>query len=319
MAISILALTGCADDTPALAGGSSESGDGTTMAMTTAAPGTTSTGGDSTGTAGATGGSSSSNGTLDGTTAGSTSDSTGTDSSGSTDASTTDASTTDASTTDASTTDASTTDASTTDASTTDASSSGGSSSGGSSSTGFESTGFESTGFESTGFETDSGGPEPGPCCEATLTPSCADDEVAECVCMFDDFCCTNAWDLQCVDTAVSLCDLMCDGGDASCCNAHAGNGCEDPDCENAVCISAPLCCSDGWGSACAELANDSCEVCGGGGPGGSGDCCIANGTPGCEDPAIEACVCAIDGFCCDVFWDGICANEAVIDCDADC
>jgi hypothetical protein len=44
---------------------------------------------------------------------------------------------------------------------------------------------------------------------------------------------------------------------------------------------------------------------------GGGSDCCIANGTPGCDDPDCEAIVCAVDPFCCDVAWDGICADEA--------
>ena len=45
------------------------------------------------------------------------------------------------------------------------------------------------------------------------------------------------------------------------------------------------------------------------------GDCLIANGTPGCENEACEAAVCAVDPFCCNVFWDGICAAEADIIC----
>jgi len=40
-------------------------------------------------------------------------------------------------------------------------------------------------------------------------------------------------------------------------------------------------------------------------------DCCSANGTPGCDDPACEAVVCAIDPFCCDNEWDNFCADEA--------
>ena len=42
-----------------------------------------------------------------------------------------------------------------------------------------------------------------------------------------------------------------------------------------------------------------------------SGDCCVDNGTPGCDD--LECCllVCTGDPFCCDVAWDGICAGEA--------
>jgi hypothetical protein len=43
----------------------------------------------------------------------------------------------------------------------------------------------------------------------------------------------------------------------------------------------------------------------------GAGDCCIANGTPGCYDVDCCNAVCAIDPFCCDTAWDGICADEA--------
>jgi hypothetical protein len=49
-------------------------------------------------------------------------------------------------------------------------------------------------------------------------------------------------------------------------------------------------------------------------GGGDSGDCCIANGTPGCEDPVCEAAICAIDSFCCDTEWDGLCAGLAAAD-----
>ncbi len=42
-----------------------------------------------------------------------------------------------------------------------------------------------------------------------------------------------------------------------------------------------------------------------------AGDCCEANGTPGCDDPECCEIVCAIDPFCCDQNWDSICAGEA--------
>ena len=45
------------------------------------------------------------------------------------------------------------------------------------------------------------------------------------------------------------------------------------------------------------------------------GDCLIANGTPGCQNGDCEAAVCAVDSFCCDFFWDGICAAEAETIC----
>ncbi len=45
---------------------------------------------------------------------------------------------------------------------------------------------------------------------------------------------------------------------------------------------------------------------------GGTSDCCVANGTPGCDCLDCETVVCAADSFCCDTQWDGICAGAAV-------
>lgn len=45
-------------------------------------------------------------------------------------------------------------------------------------------------------------------------------------------------------------------------------------------------------------------------------DCCFANGTTGCDNSACEAIVCGTDPFCCDVFWDGICASAALSSCE---
>ncbi len=59
-----------------------------------------------------------------------------------------------------------------------------------------------------------------------------------------------------------------------------------------------PTCTEGGDGEECVPDDND-------------GDCFSANGTPGCEYNDCEATVCAIDPFCCDVEWDGICAGEA--------
>ncbi|MCP3903609.1 MAG: hypothetical protein GY715_08230 [Planctomycetes bacterium] len=68
-----------------------------------------------------------------------------------------------------------------------------------------------------------------------------------------------------------------------------------------------------------AWIENDQCsfivcpdqQVCG---P-GAGDCFQSNGTPGCED--VECCetVCAIDPFCCDAIWDGMCVDHAFKTC----
>jgi hypothetical protein len=38
-------------------------------------------------------------------------------------------------------------------------------------------------------------------------------------------------------------------------------------------------------------------------------NCCAADDEPGCGDPELEACVCAIDPYCCDTAWDEACVN----------
>ncbi|MCB9849712.1 MAG: hypothetical protein H6817_03315 [Phycisphaerales bacterium] len=42
----------------------------------------------------------------------------------------------------------------------------------------------------------------------------------------------------------------------------------------------------------------------------GPGNCCAATGQTGCSNPAITACVCAGDPFCCNVAWDSICSQQ---------
>jgi hypothetical protein len=47
--------------------------------------------------------------------------------------------------------------------------------------------------------------------------------------------------------------------------------------------------------------------------------CCFPQGGPGCDDPTCEATVCGLDPFCCNVAWDGICADEAADFCGTLC
>lgn len=47
--------------------------------------------------------------------------------------------------------------------------------------------------------------------------------------------------------------------------------------------------------------------------------CCSASDLPGCAEEACQDTVCAIDEFCCENEWDGICAEEAQIFCGALC
>jgi hypothetical protein len=50
-----------------------------------------------------------------------------------------------------------------------------------------------------------------------------------------------------------------------------------------------------------------------------AGDCCFANHSVGCSDPAIADCVCAIGSQCCTSEWTTQCAALAETSCDADC
>ncbi|MCA9705334.1 MAG: hypothetical protein KDK70_05775 [Myxococcales bacterium] len=47
--------------------------------------------------------------------------------------------------------------------------------------------------------------------------------------------------------------------------------------------------------------------------------CCAEHAAPGCGEPAVEACVCALDSFCCDGGWDDPCVVRAFAECGAGC
>lgn len=49
------------------------------------------------------------------------------------------------------------------------------------------------------------------------------------------------------------------------------------------------------------------------------GNCCEVHPETGCDNPAVEDCVCEIDGYCCNNNWDGICVDEAIEICGAIC
>jgi hypothetical protein len=53
--------------------------------------------------------------------------------------------------------------------------------------------------------------------------------------------------------------------------------------------------------------------------PPDDGNCCYSHQGPGCEVPAIQQCVCALDAYCCNSGWDSTCASEAINDCNANC
>ncbi len=70
-----------------------------------------------------------------------------------------------------------------------------------------------------------------------------------------------------------------------------------------------------GGGEACPEgmlcRPLDGVSACVWGGDDIESDCCISNGSQGCDDMTCQDAVCAADPFCCSNMWDQICADQA--------
>ena len=117
-------------------------------------------------------------------------------------------------------------------------------------------------------------------------------------------------------------------GEPQSCCTAHSGAGCDDPELAKCVCEAEAFCCAFDWDDACVELAAQ-CGGCGAAttdttlqttGEPEPPPCCTASEQPGCpEDPGVEACVCKFDAFCCEQQWDAKCVGTGLGDCGLDC
>ena len=149
-------------------------------------------------------------------------------------------------------------------------------------------------------------------CFTAHAGGSCYDLQCANAVCQFIPNCCGSVWDQACADLALDLCIRRdtCPA-EGSCFSAHAGIGCDDPSCCNAVCGVDPSCCAMEWDSGCTDLADiwcvaDSDEDCPCFGP-----CLEAHSNPGCEDEACCTAVCQLDVLCCTAAWDSACASLA--------
>jgi len=158
-----------------------------------------------------------------------------------------------------------------------------------------------------------------GTCCVPNGTPGCEDGACCDVVCALDPYCCDEDWDGLCADNALTLCSCPkdnCGPGHGSCCVANGTPGCEDEACCDSVCALDPYCCDEDWDGLCADNALTLCSCPKGPCGSGHGNCCGANGTPGCEDVTCCESVCAIDPFCCDVEWDGLCADQAQGLCD---
>lgn len=98
-----------------------------------------------------------------------------------------------------------------------------------------------------------------------------------------------------------------CVGPPGACCNID-GSG----DCTLLLAAVCELVGGEyqGDGSPCGDCPPPAC------GP-GAGDCCVAHGTPGCDDSTCCEAVCAANPACCEVGWDRACAMQAESMCQA--
>ena len=174
---------------------------------------------------------------------------------------------------------------------------------------------------------------EKGDCCKPNGTPGCADVDLATLVCVTNPECCSNLWGHECVKALVKLGKCETD-----CCAAKDSPGCNQASVTGCVCGMDPFCCESHWDSLCVSRAIDHCgascsgktecgnEICEAGESCAScradcgvctGDCCAGNGTPGCTNALVQACVCDANNksTCCDDEWTTICAIKAKAAC----
>ncbi len=169
-------------------------------------------------------------------------------------------------------------------------------------------------------------GPIPG--CEPAETAGCGGCDCEECVCAQDDYCCSTLWDAMCAQ----LCAGPCEGCGAAVCGDEScdpGETCDScvPDCgcqEPEVCSAGVCCVPDCTGKECGnDGCGGSCGACPDGKSCNGEFVCVVGGGLGCE-PAetagcggcpCEACVCAMDDFCCSTSWDTICVGECQEQC----
>ncbi|MFH1531886.1 MAG: Ig-like domain-containing protein, partial [Pseudomonadota bacterium] len=156
------------------------------------------------------------------------------------------------------------------------------------------------------------------------------------------DECFGVTWEGCCAGDALYYCDMMsggCPGGAEAClvklaCAAGSVCGWSADDgffqCAPPPALPNPqgnLSC--GWYDCAPDCTGRDCGPDGCGGSCGAcpegeacydGGChpeqgCTAGTTPGCDGCLCEACVCALDSYCCETAWDGICVQECVEGC----
>lgn len=145
-----------------------------------------------------------------------------------------------------------------------------------------------------------------GNCCEPNDSPGCNVQAAQQCVCTALPECCTGNWSQACADYASAGCDACCGNGacddgelcwfcpqDCGACASFCGNDSCEPD---ETCVSCPT----------------DCGPC-------RGPCCSTHPSPGCDDPAVQNCVCAEDEGCCTDAWGESCVFLAADACTSCC
>ena len=150
-----------------------------------------------------------------------------------------------------------------------------------------------------------------GDCCANNGSPGCDDSACTAAVCAVDASCCGFAWDAGCAAAAMSEPACQDVGGSCPACGNEAIEGLEVCD---GTALAGEDCSTQGFDLGtlgcqgdCSGYDTSACVSF-------SGDCCGANGTPGCDDAACTAAICAADPTCCTGSWDAVCAAAAVME-----
>ncbi|HET6582956.1 MAG TPA: hypothetical protein VFG69_05910 [Nannocystaceae bacterium] len=106
------------------------------------------------------------------------------------------------------------------------------------------------------------------PCCAPESGPGCGDEATESCVCALDPYCCEQAWDESCVNTALlsgcSVCPTVRDPEQMDCCTPNVTAGCTDVALQDCVCALDPYCCEQAWDQVCVDKVADlDCGSCG--------------------------------------------------------
>jgi hypothetical protein len=149
-----------------------------------------------------------------------------------------------------------------------------------------------------------------GDCCSATATPGCDNVACTAQVCASDPSCCNGPWDQGCADLANTVC-VSCDPGACGNDAIELGETCDGADLDGQTCVGlgfdgGPLTCTADCGGIDASGCLDY-----------DGDCCAADGTPGCDDNTCSNTVCEVDPTCCTDDWDANCVALAQSSCAA--